>query len=86
MISFMIMKDKTNQSARSKACPDVNASHLLEKSNFHITPEGILAINGGLKDKELNKSREDFCVEAIISKGEKGSILCMFRHTEASHT
>ena len=65
-----LLKGKTNGTLREKHCS--NLMKVDEKTNqFHITANGRLAINGDLTDDELIKSREDFCVEAIIEEGEK---------------
>ena len=64
------MKDKTIGTLRKKHCS--NQTRVKEvTNNFHITANSTLAINGDLTDDALIKSREDFCVEAIIEKGEK---------------
>ena len=63
------MKGKTNQTLRKQHCSGKMVKEVT--NNFHITANGRLAINGDLTDDELIKSREDFCVEAIIEEGEK---------------
>jgi len=63
---------KASSDRYSKGC---SAGLKLEQTEmFHITPQGNLAVNGGLTGDFLKNSQEDYCVEAMIPSSQNDDL------------